>query len=77
MTERNSRNKQECNNLFSSGGGEAMSEEFGLNFLGRVPIDPTLTSMDTELIRQFPSSSLFPVFEKITDRVEEVTSVRN
>ncbi|KAG0031152.1 Nucleotide-binding protein 2 [Podila clonocystis] len=61
----------ECSNLFSAGGGEAMSEEFGINFLGRVPIDPTLTAMDTDLVKQFPTSSLFPVFEKITDRVEE------
>ncbi|KAF9288852.1 Nucleotide-binding protein 2 [Mortierella alpina] len=60
----------ECNNLFSAGGGEAMSEEFALNFLGRVPIDPTLTAMDTDLVKQFPTSSLFPVFEKITDNVE-------
>lgn len=48
-----------------------MSEEFALNFLGRVPIDPTLTAMDTDLVKQFPTSSLFPVFSKITDRVEE------
>jgi len=48
-----------------------MSEEFAINFLGRVPIDPTLTAMDTDLVKQFPSSSLFPVFEKITDKVEE------
>ncbi|KAH7046382.1 cytosolic Fe-S cluster assembly factor NUBP2 [Linnemannia elongata] len=61
----------ECNNLFSAGGGEAMSEEFALNFLGRVPIDPTLTAMDTDLVKQFPTSSLFPVFSKITDKVEE------
>ncbi|KAI1317582.1 Nucleotide-binding protein 2 [Mortierella claussenii] len=64
----------ECNNLFSAGGGEAMSEEFALNFLGRVPIDPTLTAMDTDLVKQFPTSSLFPVFEKITDRVEEFST---
>lgn len=48
-----------------------MSEEFGINFLGRVPIDPTLTAMDSDLVKQFPISSLFPVFEKITDRVEQ------
>ncbi|KAJ1929740.1 cytosolic Fe-S cluster assembly factor cfd1 [Tieghemiomyces parasiticus] len=33
----------ECTNVFSSGGGEAMAEEFGVPFLGRVPIDPALT----------------------------------
>ena len=51
-----------------------MAEEFALNFLGRVPIDPTLTAMDTNLVTQFPTSSLFPVFEKITEKVEEVAA---
>ena len=27
-------NCQECTNLFSTGGGEAMAEEFGVSFLG-------------------------------------------
>ncbi|KAJ1680276.1 cytosolic Fe-S cluster assembly factor cfd1 [Spiromyces aspiralis] len=31
-----------CTNLFSTGGGEAMAKEFGLDFLGNVPIDPNL-----------------------------------
>ncbi|KFY86375.1 hypothetical protein V498_07525, partial [Pseudogymnoascus sp. VKM F-4517 (FW-2822)] len=30
----------ECTNVFSSGGGEVMAEEFGVKFLGSVPIDP-------------------------------------
>jgi NUBPL iron-transfer P-loop NTPase len=30
----------ECTNIFSTGGGEAMAQEFGVPFLGRAPIDP-------------------------------------
>ncbi|OBT68813.1 hypothetical protein VE03_02083 [Pseudogymnoascus sp. 23342-1-I1] len=30
----------ECTNVFSSGGGAVMAEEFGVKFLGSVPIDP-------------------------------------
>ncbi|KAK3990837.1 P-loop containing nucleoside triphosphate hydrolase protein [Cladorrhinum sp. PSN332] len=33
-------NCSECTNIFSSGGGQVMAEEFGVSFLGRVPIDP-------------------------------------
>jgi len=33
-------NCSECTNIFSSGGGEVMAGEFGVKFLGRVPIDP-------------------------------------
>lgn len=33
-------NCSECTNLFSSGGGQVMAQEFGVNFLGSVPIDP-------------------------------------
>lgn len=30
----------ECTDVFSSGGGEKMAEEFGMKFLGAVPIEP-------------------------------------
>ncbi|KAH8656507.1 P-loop containing nucleoside triphosphate hydrolase protein [Tricladium varicosporioides] len=33
-------NCSECTNLFSSGGGQVMAQEFKVNFLGSVPIDP-------------------------------------
>lgn len=33
-------NCSECTNVFSKGGGEAMSIEFNVRFLGSVPIDP-------------------------------------
>jgi len=33
-------NCSECTNVFSSGGGKVMSQEFGVRFLASVPIDP-------------------------------------
>lgn len=33
-------NCSECTNVFSSGGGKVMAQEFGVKFLGSVPIDP-------------------------------------
>ncbi|KAK4450373.1 cytosolic Fe-S cluster assembly factor CFD1 [Podospora aff. communis PSN243] len=33
-------NCSECTNIFMSGGGEVMANDFGVRFLGRVPIDP-------------------------------------
>ena len=33
-------NCSECTNVFSKGGGEVMAQEFGVRFLGSVPIDP-------------------------------------
>ncbi|KAK0619482.1 P-loop containing nucleoside triphosphate hydrolase protein [Immersiella caudata] len=33
-------NCSECTNIFMSGGGEVMASDFGVRFLGRVPIDP-------------------------------------
>ncbi|TVY87992.1 Cytosolic Fe-S cluster assembly factor [Lachnellula willkommii] len=33
-------NCSECTNVFSKGGGQVMAQEFGVKFLGSVPIDP-------------------------------------
>lgn len=33
-------NCSECTNVFSKGGGQAMAQEFGVDFLGSIPIDP-------------------------------------
>ncbi|KAI0229486.1 cytosolic Fe-S cluster assembly factor cfd1 [Massospora cicadina] len=34
-----------CTNLFSSGGGEALAGDFGVPFLGSIPINPKLTEL--------------------------------
>ena len=38
----------ECTNVFSKGGGEAMAREFGVSFLGSVPIDPAFVGLVEE-----------------------------
>ncbi|KAI9724992.1 MAG: cytosolic Fe-S cluster assembly factor cfd1 [Candelaria pacifica] len=41
----------ECTNVFSSGGGKIMATEFGVKFLGSIPIDPQLVILVEEGIR--------------------------
>ena len=38
----------ECTNVFSAGGGQAMSIEFGVPFLGSVPLDPAFVGLVEE-----------------------------
>eukprot|EP01102_Stenamoeba_stenopodia_P015608 TRINITY_DN5344_c0_g1_i1.p1 TRINITY_DN5344_c0_g1~~TRINITY_DN5344_c0_g1_i1.p1 ORF type:complete len:277 (+),score=52.30 TRINITY_DN5344_c0_g1_i1:30-833(+) len=33
---------EECTNIFSTGGGEAMAKQLGIPFIGKIPIDPQL-----------------------------------
>jgi len=39
---------RECTNVFSKGGGEVMAREFGVPFLGSVPIDPAFVELIEE-----------------------------
>jgi len=39
---------RECTNVFSKGGGEVMAREFGVTFLGSVPIDPAFVDLIEE-----------------------------
>ncbi|KAF2841317.1 cytosolic Fe-S cluster assembling factor cfd1 [Patellaria atrata CBS 101060] len=41
-------NCSECTNVFSKGGGEIMAREFGVPFLGSVPIDPAFVTLIEE-----------------------------
>eukprot|EP01120_Amphizonella_sp_Union-15-10_P015064 TRINITY_DN7608_c0_g1_i1.p1 TRINITY_DN7608_c0_g1~~TRINITY_DN7608_c0_g1_i1.p1 ORF type:complete len:180 (-),score=30.83 TRINITY_DN7608_c0_g1_i1:32-571(-) len=34
----------ECTNVFSTGGGESLAEQWNIPFLGRIPLDPSLMS---------------------------------
>ncbi|KAI8817745.1 P-loop containing nucleoside triphosphate hydrolase protein [Fimicolochytrium jonesii] len=65
----------ECTDLFSKGGGEAMAKEFNVAFLGRVPIDPGLTTLiEAEggtFSSRFTQSALYPVFQEVTAKVVE------
>lgn len=52
-------NCKECTNVFSKGGGEAMAEEFGVKFLGSVPIDPAFVTLVEEGTRPvYPEGTL-------------------
>lgn len=55
-------NCSECCNVFSKGGGEVMAGEFGVPFLGSVPIDPAFVVLVEEGVR--------PVYPKGTVVVE-------
>lgn len=41
-------NCSECTNVFSKGGGEVMAKDFGVPFLGSVPIDPAFVQLIEE-----------------------------
>jgi Mrp family chromosome partitioning ATPase len=48
-------NCSECTNVFSSGGGKVMAQEFGVRFLGSVPIDPQFVMLvETGRIPVYP-----------------------
>ncbi|KAF1954069.1 P-loop containing nucleoside triphosphate hydrolase protein [Byssothecium circinans] len=44
-------NCSECTYVFSKGGGKVMAEEFGVGFLGSVPIDPAFVVLVEEGVR--------------------------
>ncbi|ORX54049.1 putative ATPase [Hesseltinella vesiculosa] len=67
---------KDCTNIFSSGGGESMAQEYGIDFLGRVPIDPAFTmAVDSEgssaYVHSFRKSELFPLFQGITKQLTQ------
>lgn len=65
-------NCSECTNVFSKGGGEIMASEFGVPFLGSVPIDPAFVVLVEEGIRpRYPEGT--QVQGKLVREAEEVT----
>ncbi|KAH0545309.1 cytosolic Fe-S cluster assembly factor cfd1 [Glutinoglossum americanum] len=53
----------ECTYIFSSGGGKAMAEEFGVRFLGTVPVDPQFVALVEEGRRP-----VYPVGTRVAGR---------
>jgi len=57
----------ECTNIFSTGGGEKMAEQLNIRFLGRIPLDPSITScieQGKSFFDQSPNStSLQPIVQ--------------
>lgn len=69
-------NCEECTNIFSTGGGEALADVCGVNFLGRVPLDPQLARAgDTggylNKLQQSPTTSHL---NTIVDKIVQATS---
>ncbi|OBA23540.1 P-loop containing nucleoside triphosphate hydrolase protein [Metschnikowia bicuspidata var. bicuspidata NRRL YB-4993] len=69
----------DCTNIFLSGGGQALSESLGLDFLGKIPIDPSFVEMiemqdsaahsDKKLLDMYETAHLRPVMGAIVDKV--------
>ncbi|KAL6449869.1 CFD1 Cytosolic Fe-S cluster assembly factor CFD1 [Candida maltosa Xu316] len=68
----------ECTNIFSSGGGELLSQELDLTYLGNIPIDPQFVEnvelQDDEhegqrLIDLYEKSELKPILNGIVDKI--------
>lgn len=78
----------ECTNVFSKGGGKTLAQQFGLPFLGEVPIDPQFVLMiekqqetkDGEEHLNLPenykkNSALSPIFDKVVDSLLQQESL--
>lgn len=68
----------QCTNVFSSGGGLVMAQQFGVEFLGKVPIDPAFNMMiesqgsvqdGKTLVERYGDSKLCEVFKGIGERL--------
>jgi hypothetical protein len=72
----------ECTQIFSSGGGKTMAEQFSIEFLGAVPIDPSFNLMiesqssqeqgkgkKSSLMEEYGDCKLSPIFKNIAERL--------
>ena len=67
----------ECTNIFSSGGGKALSEQLNLTYLGNVPIDPQFVELvelqneqeNKKLIELYDDCELKPILNRIVDKI--------
>ena len=61
--------RQECTNIFSSGGGEQLSSVAGVPFLGRLPLEPRLAAA---LDAGAPLTEAAPAAGPVADAVSEI-----
>lgn len=63
----------ECTDIFQSGGGRALSESLGLDYLGSVPIDPLFVELielqHGDLVAQYAEANLYPVVRPIVQKI--------
>lgn len=63
--------------LFGKGGGEALAREWGVPFLGRIPLDPSLVQeadAGRPLLMDVGQTSTGRAFQLIADRLSETAS---
>ncbi|CAL9729018.1 cytosolic Fe-S cluster assembly factor Cfd1p [Monosporozyma unispora] len=67
---------EECTNIFSSGGGKTLAEQFEVPYLGNIPIDPKFVEMienqseqEENLVELYGRSSLYPIYKEIMKKV--------
>ncbi|KAF3912879.1 hypothetical protein AA313_de0205961 [Arthrobotrys entomopaga] len=76
----------ECTNVFSSGGGKVLAQQYGIDFFGAVPIDPSFVMMiessggeeeegtKESLVDKYQKNALCPIFKEIAGKVVAKTS---
>ena len=60
--------------IFKTGGGEKAAKDFGVPFLGKVPIDPEIVEggdSGTPIFLKNPESEASEAFAKIVDNIEK------
>jgi Mrp family chromosome partitioning ATPase len=68
-------NCSECTNVFSKGGGEVMAKEFGVPFMGSVPIDPMFIRLIEEGKRPvYPEGTVIEGTDMTTSNEDTVAS---
>ncbi|KAK8391105.1 hypothetical protein O3P69_017036 [Scylla paramamosain] len=66
----------ECSNILASGGGEQLAEKAKVTFLGRIPIDPTLSRCTEEglnYIDKFANSPICQIYHSIITKLTRQT----
>ncbi len=62
----------EITNIFKSGGGEATAKEMNIQFLGRVPIEPSVVDSGDAgmpVVLKYPDSASAKAFDEIIDKI--------
>lgn len=62
----------ECSLVFSQGGGEKLAEEEKVPFLGRIPLDPQLTTClerGESFVKNFPDSLTLNAVTHIVEKI--------
>lgn len=65
----------DCFPVFSKGGGQSMAKSFGIRFLGKVPLTPSIAEkMDNNsLIHGFKSSPMFEIFKSFASNLHLIS----